>query len=365
MSRPQGSEPAGRWPWRGRPFPHKFSGNIREYPMQRPKVLLWRPMYYPGGHKMLEERGIDVVVVDSSDPGEIKQALHGARALWVRTPERLTADILDAGKDLVLVSTSGFGTDNIDIGAATERGILVVNHRGFGRVPVSEHAILMILAAAKRLVWGDQATRTGSAWATRSGLELFELQGKTVGIVGVGFIGSEIARKLALGFRCRVVGYDPYVDPRLAHLAGIEMMPRLRDLLRISEILVLVPELTDETRNMIGADELSALPQGAIVVNVGRGQVLDLAALAGALERKHIRAAALDVVYPEPLPDGHPLLRNPDVTFSPHIAGGTVEATIGLAKSAVEQIAAGLAGDFPSSPVNRTAWEGPRSRRPN
>jgi phosphoglycerate dehydrogenase-like enzyme len=332
--------------------------------MQRPKVVLWRSMYYPGGHKMLEERGMDVVVVDSSDPGEIKQALHGARALWVRTPERVTADILDAGRDLALVSTSGFGTDNIDINAATERGILVVNHRGFGRVPVSEHAILLILSAAKQLVWGDKATRNGSAWATRSGLELFELEGKTVGIVGVGFIGSEIARKLKLGFHCRVIGYDPYVDPRLARLADIEMMPRLRDLLQISEILVLVPELTDETRNLIGADELSALPKGAIVVNVGRGQVLDLAALAAALDRKHVRAAGLDVVYPEPLPDGHPLLGNPNVTFSPHIAGGTAEATIGLAKSAVDQIATGLSGAFPSSPVNRAAWEGPRSRRP-
>jgi len=331
--------------------------------MQRPKVLLWRSMYYPGGHKMLVDRGMDVVVVDSSDPGEIKQALHGARALWVRTPERVTADILDAGKDLAMVSTSGFGTDNIDIDAATERGILVVNHRGFGRVPVSEHAILMILAAAKRLVWGDQAARDGSAWAMRSGLELFELEGKTVGIVGVGFIGSEIARKLKLGFRCRVVGYDPYVDPRLARLADIEMLG-LHDLLRISEILVLVPELTDETRNLIGADELSALPQGAIVVNVGRGQVLDLAALADALDRKHVRAAGLDVVYPEPLPDGHRLLRNPNVTFSPHVAGGTMEATIGLAKSAVDQIATALGGAFPSSPVNRAAWEGPRSRRP-
>jgi phosphoglycerate dehydrogenase-like enzyme len=332
--------------------------------MQRPKVVLWRSMYHPPGHKMLEERGMDVVVVDSSDPGELKQALHGARALWVRTPERVTADILDAGKDLALVSTSGFGTDNVDIDAATERGILVVNHRGFGRVPVSEHAILLILAAAKQLVWGDQAVRNGSAWAARSGLELFELEGKTVGVVGVGFIGSEIARKLKLGFRCRVVGYDPYVDPRLARLADIEMLVELRDLLQISEILVLVPELTDETRDLIGADQLSALPRGAIVVNVGRGQVLNLAALANALDSRHVRAAGLDVVYPEPLPDGHPLLRSPHVTFSPHIAGGTLEATIGLAKSAVDQIVTALGGAFPSSPVNRMAWEGPRSRRP-
>src|SRR5262245_39690122 len=115
------------------------------------KVVLWRPMYHPGGHKLLADCGADVVIVDSSDAEELKHNLNKACALWVRTPERVTADVLDAGKELVVVSTSGFGTDNVDIQAATERGILVVNHRGFGRVPVSEHAIMMILATAKRL----------------------------------------------------------------------------------------------------------------------------------------------------------------------------------------------------------------------
>jgi lactate dehydrogenase-like 2-hydroxyacid dehydrogenase len=102
-----------------------------------------------------------VVVIDSRDTGEIKQALHGARALWVRTPERVTDDVLEAGKSLVVVSTSGFGTDNIDIPAATARGILVVNHKGFGRVSVSEHAVMLILASMKQLVWGDRTARDG------------------------------------------------------------------------------------------------------------------------------------------------------------------------------------------------------------
>jgi phosphoglycerate dehydrogenase-like enzyme len=330
----------------------------------RQKVVLWRPMYNPAGHDMLADGGADVVIVDSTDVAEIKQVLHGARALWVRTPERVTADVLEAGKDLVVVSTSGFGTDNIDIPAATERGILVVNHQGFGRVPVSEHTIMMILAVAKQLVWGDRAVRDGSAWAKRSGLQITEVEGKTVGIVGVGFIGSEIARKLRYGFRCRVLGYDPYTNPRLARLAEVEMMPNLHAMLRASQILVLVPELTDETRNMIAAEELAALPKGAIVINTGRGQVLDLAALAAALDSGHVFAAGLDAFYPEPLPGGHPLLAHPKVTFSPHVAGATIEATLQLAQSAADQILASLRGDMPAFPVNRTAWDGPRSRRP-
>jgi phosphoglycerate dehydrogenase-like enzyme len=332
--------------------------------MHGPKIVVWRPMYDPAGHKMLADAGADVVVIDSTDAGEVNQALYGAHALWVRTPERVTADILDAGKNLIVVSTSGFGTDNIDIPAATERGILVVNHRGFGRVPVSEHAIMLMLATMKRLVWEDRAARDGTAWQMRSGRDFTELEGKTVGIVGIGFIGSEIARKLKYGFHCRVLGYDPYVDQRLARLADVEMVKNLLDMLGVSQILVLVPELTKETRNLIGADELAALPKGAIVINTGRGQVIDLAALAAALDSEHIFAAGLDVVFPEPLPSDHPLLANPKVTFSPHIAGTTVETNFQLARSAADQIFACLRGAVPTSPVNPAAWEGSRSRRP-
>src|SRR5687767_6971464 len=109
-----------------------------------------------------------------------------------------------------MISSGHFGTDNIDIAAATMRGILVFNHRGFGRVPVSEHAVMLILAAMKQLVWSDNAVRDGSAWPMRSNLFLGELEGSTVGIIGIGFLGSEIARKLKYGFRCNVLGYDPY-----------------------------------------------------------------------------------------------------------------------------------------------------------
>jgi D-3-phosphoglycerate dehydrogenase len=328
------------------------------------KVVLWRAMYDPRGHGMLSDGGADVVVVDSSNAGEIKQALHGARALWVRTPERVTAEILEAGKDLVVVSTSGFGYDNVDIPAATERGILVVNHQGFGRVPVAEHTILMILACAKQLVWGDRGVRDGSAWSQRSGLPLIELEGKTVGIVGLGYIGSEIARKLRYGFRCRVLAYDPFVNPRIARLAEAELMTDLDAMLGASQVLVLVPELTPSARGLIGARELAALPKGAIVINTGRGQVPDFAALNAALDLGHLFAAGIDAFFPEPLPGDHPLLRNPKVTFSPHVAGATVEASFQLARSAADQILAALNGTMPACPLNAAAWDGPRSRRP-
>jgi D-3-phosphoglycerate dehydrogenase len=321
-------------------------------------------MYHPIGHKLLEKAGVDIVVIDSSDVGEVKQALHGARVIWVRTPERVTADTLDAGKDLIAVSSSAFGTDNIDIAAATARGILVFNHRGFGRTSVSEHAIMLILASMKRLLWGDKSVRDGSAWAVRSDLSLGELEGSTVGIIGIGFVGSELARKLRWGFRCRVLGYDPYADSRLTRIADVEMLTDLFELVRQSRVLVLAPALTDETRGMIGAAELASLPKNAVVINVSRGQVLDLDALARALDDGHLLAAGLDVFYPEPLPSTHPLMSNPKVTLSPHIGGVTAKATEGLARSAAEQIAACLRGQVPRFAVNPEAWTGARSRRP-
>ena len=332
--------------------------------MAEGKVVLWRSMYHPEGHQILAEAGLDVVIVDSTNVDEIKQVLHGARALWVRTPERVTAEILDSSTELAVVSTSGFGTDNIDIPAATERGILVVNHQGFGRVPVSEHTIMMMLASAKQLVWGDRGVRDGSAWNSRSGLQISELEGKTVGIVGLGYIGSEIARKLKYGFNCRVLAYDPYVNPRVVRLVSAQIVKDLYAMLSECQFLVLVPELTPETRGLIGAKELAALPKGAIVVNTGRGQVLDFDALNDALENGQLFAAAIDAYYPEPLPAEHPLLRNLKATLSPHVAGTTVEASVQLARSAADQILAALSGTLPAFPVNKVAWEGPKSRRP-
>ena len=328
------------------------------------KAVLWRPMYDPDGHALLTENGIEPAVIDSPDADQVKAALGNANALWVRTPERVTAEVMDAGPGLVVISTSGFGTDNIDIPAATERGILVVNHLGFGRTPVAEHTVMLLLACLKQLTWGDRGARDGTAWSERQGLEVFELEGRTVGIVGLGYIGSELAKKLRLAFNCRVLAYDPYVDPRLVHASGVELCADLKDMLGQCDCLAMAAELTEETREIIGAAELAALPQGAVVVNAARGRLIDLDALQAALESGHIRGAGLDVVFPEPLPEEHPLLQNPKVVFTPHTAGVTKEASKALALSAAQQITTALKGEMPPYPVNPEVWETPQSRRP-
>ena len=329
-----------------------------------PKVVCWRPMYDPSGHDLLRDAGAEVKVVDTTDAQEVAAALKDADALWVLTPERVTSDLLDAADSLVVVSTSGCGTNNVDIEAATERGILVVNHQGFGRVSVAEHSVMLILAALKKLTWCDQATRNGSAWAERSAMSIHELEAKTVGLVGLGFIGAELARKLHLGFRCRVLAYDPYVNPRLSYAVEAEMHDDLETMLAACQVLCLCAELTGETRMIIGAKELAPLPRGAVVVNAARGELLELDALAETLDSGHVAAAGLDVVSPEPLPDGHQLLGHPNTVFTPHTAGVTAETSAMLAQSAAVQIMTALKGEHPRFPVNPEAWNGPASRQP-
>ena len=329
------------------------------------KIICWRPMYDPSGHDLLRDAGLLVDVIDSPDAQAVSAAMVDAAALWVRTPERVDGNIMDAAENLVVISTSGFGTDNIDIPAATERGILVVNHRGFGRTPVAEHSIMLMLATLKQLIWSDCAARDGSAWSMRSAMQIYELEGKTVGLIGLGYIGAEIARKLRVAFNCRVLAYDPYVDARLAHAVGVEVNSNLHTMLGECRILCLAAELTNETRVIIGAEELAALPNGAIVVNAARGALLDLEALADFLDSGHISAAGLDVVSPEPLPEGHRLLKHRNTVLTPHTAGVSLEATRRLAISASSQILMALEGQLPMFTVNPEAWVGDVSRRPS
>lgn len=320
-------------------------------------------MYDTSGADQLRKAGCRVTIVEASDEDKLPSLLADARGLWVRYPQKVTAQILDAAPQLQVVSTSGFGSDNIDIEAATQRGILVVNQRGFGRIPVSEHTILFMLALARRFMWAEGATRDGSGWETRTDYPIFELDGKTVGIVGLGYIGSELARKLSIGFGCNVIGYDPYVDPRIPNLLHIKRASSLDELLPQVRFLCLCLELTADTKNIIGPSELAKLPKDAYVVNASRGGVLDLEALTSALEAGQIAGAAVDVFQPEPLAPTHRLFKLPNVIVTPHTAGLTVETNTRSTRSAVEQLLAGMDGTMPAFPKNPQAWDSAQSRR--
>lgn len=332
--------------------------------MAKPKVVLWRPMYDQMGHKLFEEAGADVVVVDSTDAQAVMAELPDANAIWVRTPERITADMMNAAPQLAVISTSGFGTDNVDIAAATERGILVVNNLGFGRKPVSEHTIMLLLAVMNRLIWADAGARDGTAWSLRTNTDFRELQGSTIGLIGLGYVGSELARKLTAGFRCRVLAYDPYVNKRIPPSVGAEMAADLDTMLQQISVLCICAELTDETRNMISARELGLLQKGSVIINAARGQILDIDALSDALVTGHIFGAGIDVTYPEPLPSDHPIYERDNVIFTPHTAGLTRETATAQTRFSVEQVMTVLNGGEATFPVNPQAWQGKASRKP-
>jgi D-3-phosphoglycerate dehydrogenase len=182
--------------------------------------------------------------------------------------------------------------------------------------------------------------------------------------VGLGYIGSELARKLRLGFRCRVLAHDPHADPRLAPAVDAERVADLDEMLKQTSVLCLCAELTSETRSMISKRELALLPEGAIVVNTARGPILDLDALSQALASGHLFGAGLDVTDPEPLAKDHPLYNRENVIFTPHTAGLTVETAEAQTRFAVDQVMTLLRGGAPTFPVNPQAWESPASRRP-
>jgi D-3-phosphoglycerate dehydrogenase len=222
---------------------------------------------------------------------------------------------------------------------------------------------MFMLALARRFTWAEGATRDGSGWETRTDYPIFELAMKTVGIVGLGYIGSELARKLRVGFGCNVIGYDPYVDPRIPQLLQIDRVQSLDEMLPQVRFLCLCLELTSDTKNFIGAKELAKLPKDAFVVNASRGGVLDLEALTSALEAGQIAGAALDVFQPEPLPPTHRLFKMPNVIVTPHTAGLTTETNERSTRSAVEQLLAAMAGTMPAFPKNPQAWDSAQSRR--
>ncbi len=327
----------------------------------RPKVLLIEPMVHPDGEALLAEHA-DVEVLRSPAPEAILAAITDASGVCVRTPSRLTRDAIRAGGDLVVVSTSGRGTDAIDIEAATECGVAVVNNPGHGPIPVSEHTVGLMLDLAKRITRADALTRKGDGWADRTPARRLQLEGRTLGVIGLGLIGSEVARKCIAAFRMRVLAYDPYVPPARAEALGVAMIADLERLLREADVVSIHAELNKETGGMIGEAELRLMRPHAILVNAARGAIVQEAALVRALREGWIRAAALDVFDPEPLPPGSPLIALDNVVVTPHVANMTPEAVRGMAASAATQILQALRGERPPHLVNPEVWERARER---
>jgi len=330
--------------------------------MPRPSVVLAEPMYHPAGEALLRQH-CEVEVLHSPTAARLAAAAAAAHAIAARYPHRVDDALLSGAAHVVVVACSGRGTDAIDIEAATRRGVAVVNNPGFGLRPVSEAALALMLALAKRVLPSDAWMRRGEGWQHRGNFaEFMELEGKTLGIVGLGQIGTETARKALAAFRMEVLAYDPYVPASKAQAVGARQVASLDELLEKSHIVSLHTELTAETRGMIGEAQLRRMQPAAFLINTSRGKVVQEAALVRALSERWIAGAALDVYEDEPLGPGSPLCRLDNVVLMPHVAGLTAEAVEGMSRSAARQILQALSGQRPQHILNPEAWPAAAAR---
>lgn len=310
--------------------------------MTAPRVVVADPLA-AGGLDLLRTR-LDVVL--PPDEGALRAAVPSSDALIVRSRTKVTSDLLDQGDRLRLVARAGIGVDNIDVDAATARGILVVN-APLGNVrSTAEHTLALIFALARRIPAADHAVRDGT-W--KSGYEGTQLAGKRLGVIGVGKIGRTVAvMSQALGME--ILAHDPYLPDSVWPALGWQPVP-LADLLRGADIVTVHVPLLPETRGLIGAAEIASMKRGAFLVNCARGGLVDETALAGCLVSGHLAGAALDVFEQEPLRDS-PLLTAPNLILTPHVAASTREAQAQVSTDVAEAVLDFFAGKPPAFPVN-------------
>jgi D-3-phosphoglycerate dehydrogenase / 2-oxoglutarate reductase len=285
--------------------------------------------------------------VDGPDREKLLAAVPEADALLVRSATTVDAEVLGAAPKLKIVARAGVGLDNVDVDAATERGVLVVNAPTSNIHSAAEHALALLLAAARQITAADASLRAHT-WkrSSFSGTEIF---GKTVGVVGLGRIGQLVAQRLA-AFGAHIVAYDPYVSAARAAQLGIELLSLEELLGRADFISVHLPK-TPETAGLIDKEALAKTKPGVIIVNAARGGLVDEAALAEAVTSGHVRAAGIDVFSTEPCTDS-PLFDLPQVVVTPHLGASTEEAQDRAGTDVAASVKLALAGEFVPDAVN-------------
>ncbi|HYA55678.1 MAG TPA: hydroxyacid dehydrogenase [Nitrososphaerales archaeon] len=318
------------------------------------KILLAEPLVDSVDGKALKElRQLGEVKVSASSSEAILSAEISDADVLITRGAPVTKKIIQSARVLKVIGQTGTGTDNIDVPAASERGILVVNAPELNSVSVAEHTFSLILALEKNLQRFDSELRAGNPGIRDVLLrENNEIAGKTIGIIGFGAIGSEVAR-LAKAFGMKIIGFDPYISKERFEAASIRRS-NLETLLEASDIVTLHVPLGSETRHLIGSRELALMKEGSFLINCSRGGVVDESALAQALDSRHIAGAGIDVFEKEFDPS-NPLFKNPHAIVTPHVAGHTREARVRIMGSLVADIKLALGGGTPKNLVNRDA----------
>jgi D-3-phosphoglycerate dehydrogenase len=340
--------------------------------MRKKRLVHIEPFADPVAVELLSAADdIELVQVSLSDPEDAYWE-RLAPALGLQAPsanyvgaERLkqgfvgSAEVIERCPDLLAMTVQGAGYDTVDVDACTAAGVLVLNQTGLGRESVAEHAFAMMIALSKQMIQADRALRRDRSW-TRLDYKGSDIHRKTLGIVGLGNIGSLVARMAGSAFSMRVLAHDPYLTEAECAARGAE--PRtLEALLAEADFVTVHVPLTRETAGMFGEREFAAMKPGAFFISTSRGGIHDEEALAGALRSGRLAGAGLDVWRPEPPELGSPLLAFDNVFATPHNAGCTVESYRALAEGAARQWLAVLRGRRPPRIVNPEAW--PRYRR--
>ncbi len=296
----------------------------------------------------LLKKEFEVVGKDKISHEELLEIIPEFDALMVRSASKVTADVIERAEKLKIIGRAGVGVDNIDIPAATERGIIVINSPGGNTIAATEHTMAMMLAMSRHIPVANETMQKGE-WNRKKYVGV-ELRGKTLGIVGMGRIGSGVAKR-ALSFDMNVIAYDPYINEERAKSLGVRV-GTLEDVIAESDFITVHMPLTPETKGMISMPQMKKMKKGVRLVNCARGGIINEADLAQAVKEGIVAGAAIDVFTSEPIPEDHPLIGIPGIILTPHLGASTVEAQIGVSVDVSKGILAALRGEPVSTAVN-------------
>jgi D-3-phosphoglycerate dehydrogenase len=316
-------------------------------PSRKPSVLVADDLS-PEAVERLRARGIDVEVRLGLAPDRLAESMARFDGLLIRSATRVTGALLEAAPRLRVIGRAGVGVDNVDLAAATRRGVLVVNTPGGSSVAVAELALGLLLALVRHLPAASASVKAGR-WEKKR-FQGRELSGKTLGVVGIGNVGSALVAR-AQGMGMKVIAFDPFIAPEAASRMGARLV-ELEALWGEADVVSLHVPLTDQTRNLVGREVLARMRPGALLLNCARGGLVDEAALAEALTAGRIGGAAFDVFAEEPPPPEHPLLKLDNFVCTPHLGASTEEAQSAVAIAVAEQVAAFLVDGVVQNAVN-------------
>ncbi|MGI6161828.1 MAG: hydroxyacid dehydrogenase [Christensenellales bacterium] len=295
----------------------------------------------------------DVLQVKEGDIEGLKAALSEAVAVIVGTWIKFDPELMDAAPQLKVISRTGAGVDSVDVDAASERGILVLNTPAANAVSVAEHAVALMMALSKQLFFLDSSVRAGNFKARRLYLPV-DMDGKTLGLIGCGAIGRMAAQKCRSAFGMRVVGYDPFLT---SSPEGIKLLPSKYDVFKEADFVSLHLPYTSDTKDTVDSSGLAAMKDSAFLINTSRGGIINEPDLVEALNNDTIAGAALDVFEKEPLPQGSPLISAKNIILTPHTAALTRECVVRVAQCATQGVIDYINGKTPEFVFNKKVLE--------